>query len=280
MHKFTASLVALATVSAALAGCAAQGPEEGEDDAVATEAALGNSPEAWRWFFSYKHRRQINAPIEATPKLPAFGGRRTVLLVPGTTIGPEFFKPMEARLRRDGFDPVVWAPADLFTESLAVGASRIGAKVDELRAARGVDRLHLVAQCDAGVAARYYAQVLGGSAKLDQFVTFVSAHHGTYAAPVASWVTGWQALRDIQPSSPFMKTLNGASMPAGLRFTSIYSCADTLMVPYSTSAVTGATNVEFCGHYVDHFDPFFDTTVYQRILVTLRGEGAGAPTYY
>ncbi len=95
---------------------------------------------------------------------------------------------------------------------------------------------------------------------------------------MASSVTGWQALKDIKPNSPFM-TLQRRDRHR-LRFTSIYSCADTLMVPYSTSAVTGATNVEFCGHYVDHFDPFFDATVYQRILVTLRGEGASAPTHY
>lgn len=258
--------------------------DEAHDDAVGLSQDelnwVGNDPELWRriWWSKYAHK--VTAPTEAKVTRPAFVGAHTVLLVPGTTIGPEFFAPMKARLERDGFDVVVWAPTDLFTESLATGAARIGARVDALLAERGKTKLSVVAQCDAGVAARYWATLLGGHAKLDQLVTFVSAHHGSSAAPTGAWVTGWQALKDIKPNSPFMAQLNGAPMPAGLKFTSVYSCADEYMWPQSTSVVTGATNVQFCNRYVSHFSPFWDLVVYDRILVTLRGEGATAATAF
>lgn len=241
---------------------------------------LGSSPELWRRLWYAKYWTRLAAPVEAGAASPPFSGTRTVLLVPGTTIGPEFFRPMAERLRRDGFDPVIWAPPDLFTDSLEVGAARIAAKVQRLLAERGATKLHIVAECDGGVAARFYATVLGGSASVDQLVTFVSAHHGSSAAPTGAWFTGWPALDDIRPGSALLARLNAAPAPRDLRFTSIYTCRDEYLWPATTSRVDGATNVELCAHPIGHFDGFWDRVVYDRILVTLRGQGAGAPTRY
>jgi len=249
-------------------------PDEGKAD------WLGSSPELWRRFWYYSYYDSLSAPLEAAASSPPYAGTRTVLLIPGTTIGPEFFVPMANRLRRDGFDPVIWAPPDLFTESLASGAARIADKVQRVLAARGASRLHIVAECDAGVATRHYLQLLGGDHHVDQVVTFVSAHHGSRTAPAGSWFTGWQALKDLQPDSAFLARLAAAPLPADLHLTSIYTCRDEYLWPYTTSIVAGATNVEFCGHPLGHFDGFWDRTVYQRILTTLRGQGATAPTRY
>jgi hypothetical protein len=258
-------------------------PLEGEPAPVtmpSEKSDFFNSPELWRNFWYYSYYGKLSAPIENTTPSAPFTGTRTVLLIPGTTIGPEFFTPMAQRLRRDGFDPVIWAPRDLFTESLEVGAQRIADKVRSVLAERGITKLHLVAECDAGVAARYYAQSLGGHHELDELVTFVSAHHGTSAALLGAWFTSWQALRDIKPNSTFQARLNGVALPAGLRMTSIYSCRDEYMYPYTTSRVTGARNVELCGRAIGHFDGFWDGTVYTHIRETLRGNGASLPTYY
>lgn len=255
----------------------------GDDTVELSEDELswaGSDPELWRqiWYSKYAHK--LTAPNEPKVARPALPTIPTVLLIPGTTIGPEFFGPMQARLSRDGIDAVIWAPSDLFTESLATGAARIKAKVESLLAERGKTRLTIVAQCDAGVAARYYAQVLGGHARLDRLITFVSAHHGSRLAPAGSSFTGWQALKDIKPNSPFFQQLEAAPVPAGLAFTSIYSCADEYLWPQSTSVVPGATNVRYCNRYVSHFSPFWDLAVYDRILLTVRGEAAGLPTSY
>ena len=136
-----------------------------------------------------------------------------------------------------------------------------------------------MAECDGGVATRYYLEVLGGDKFVDQAITFVSAHHGTWASPLGSWI-GEQALADITPGSPFLTKLNSVPFPAGLKFTSIYSCNDELMYPYTTSVVDGATNVLFCDHYLGHLDGFWDQVMYGRVLTTLQGNGAAAPLSY
>ena len=281
--KTTLVAVSLAVLTACGPDSTAVISDSHSDEAAVSSAELnwlGNDPQLWRHFWYAKHESQVVAPIEAGVTQVPFVGAHTVLLIPGTTIGPEFFAPMEARLKRDGFDVVVWAPADLFTDDLATGAARIGAAVDQLLLSRHKTKLSIVAQCDAGVAARYYAQVLGGSAHLDQLVTFVSAHHGSAAAPAGSWFTGWAALKNIRFNSAFLNQLNAGSLPSGLQLTSIYSCMDEYMWPQSTSVVTGATNVLFCNHYVSHFSPFWDPLVYGRIRSALRGEGASAPNSY
>lgn len=205
---------------------------------------------------------------------------RTVLLIPGTTITGDFYDEMAARLQADGFDPVVYEPPDLFTESLALGAERISDVVRTVLQETGEERLHIVAECDGGIATRYYLQVLGGHTAVDQVVTFVSAHNGTWTSPIGAWFTDWQALYDIIPGSPFMETLSAAPFPEGLSLTSIYTCNDEFLWPYTTSEVEGATNVLFCDYTIKHFDGFWDPVVYDRILAALEGRGDDAPTYY
>ena len=205
---------------------------------------------------------------------------RLVMLIPGTTITGDYFDVMAERLSADGYLPVVFEPPDLFTDSLSIGAERIAAAVDDALATSGEHRLDIVAECNGGVATRYFLQVLGGDDRIDQVVTFVSAHHGTWLSPVGDGVTGYPSLADITPGSPFLAELDAAPFPAGLALTSIYSCNDELMVPYDTSVVDGATNVLFCDHYIGHFDGFWDSMVYERIRLTLAGLGASAPTQY
>lgn len=204
----------------------------------------------------------------------------TVVLIPGTLITGDYYATMYDRLERDGFRPVIFVPPDLFTESLAVGAQRIKTFIERHVDDTGESKVHVIAECDGGVATRYYLQLLNGHARVDQAITFVSAHHGTTLSPIGAWVAGYQALADITPGSPFMQELNAAPFPGGLKLTSIYSCWDKLLWPQETSRVDGATNVEFCGHYISHFDGFWDALVYEHMLATLRGEGSSLPTYY
>jgi hypothetical protein len=45
--------------------------------------------------------------------------------------------------------------------------------------------------------------------------------------------------------------------------TSIYTCTDEYIQPYSTSIVPGATNIALCdGTFVGHFQTFYDPDIY------------------
>jgi len=228
-------------------------------------AAMANEPTFWKNWFYRHHRRQL--VVDRAVPQPEEG--RTVLLIPGTTIGTEFFDPMVARLRADGYRTVVYSPEDLFTESLVQGAENIGIEVERILAETGEDQLLVVAECDGGVASRYYAQVLGGHDRIAHLVTFVAAHNGTRLAGLAAAFSPFEALQDIRPKSDFMTELNSAEFPVDFQMTSIYSCRDKLMKPYETSVVPGATNIEFCDHKVGHFDGFWDPVVYETIRAAL-----------
>ncbi len=279
MRHFMVSAVILAFL-----GCSEAGPEE--DDAPGSGAGGEAAPsdadtdddgsEDGAGETATTGSAAGQGGSQTTPDEPT----RIVLLVPGTMITGDYFDDMAERLSADGFLPVIYEPPDLLTESLVSGASGISDEIDRVLAASGAQKLHIVAECNGGVATRYLLQVLGGTERVDQFISFVSAHHGTWLSPVGDLTTGFTSLAEITPGSAFLAELNAAPFPSGLHMTSIYSCNDELMLPYDTSAVSGATNVLFCDHYLGHLDGFWDSLVYERIRVTLEGQGDAAPTSY
>ncbi|HEY5527151.1 MAG TPA: hypothetical protein VIK02_06195 [Candidatus Anoxymicrobiaceae bacterium] len=165
-----------------------------------------------------------------------------VLLVTGSMIVSDFFDPMAARLVDEGFRVVVYQPEDLLTVSLEKSAHDIDSAVRSVLATTGEEKLLLLAECNGGVAARYWLTQLGGNQYVDRFITFVSAHHGT--APAVIGVCS--SFEDIEPSSPFCRIMDETGLPADTEMISIYMNKDEVMKPYTTSMVEGALNIEVC----------------------------------
>jgi len=167
-----------------------------------------------------------------------------VLLITGSTIVAEFFDVMRDRLRERGFRAVVYQPPELFTTSLKDGAERIGRVVEEVTKRTGQDRIHIIAECNGGIATRYYVEQLGGHEKVDRFVSFVSAHNGTTYFKLKLF----PAMAEIDPDSFFMRQMAESRLPEGAetRMYSIYVCNDEVMKPHTTSAYPGAINIEIC----------------------------------
>jgi hypothetical protein len=176
------------------------------------------------------------------------GAQPVVLLITGSKIVAAFFDVMRDRLAKEGFQPLVFQPPDLFSESLEVGAKRIADAVQDTLAKTGRKRLSIVAECNGGVASRFYVEQLGGDEHVERFISFVSAHHGTKWA-IASL---YPALADITPGSAFLEKME-KNRPASLQsaVTSIYICSDEIMDPYTTSKLDGALNIEICDPELD-----------------------------
>jgi hypothetical protein len=47
-----------------------------------------------------------------------------------------------------------------------------------------------------------------------------------------------------------------------VKVTSIYTCRDEYIQPYTTSIVPGATNIGLCDGFVGHFQTFYDPDIY------------------
>jgi triacylglycerol lipase len=183
----------------------------------------------------YRSPEAVAASIGRDPAGPL------VLLITGSMIVADFFEVMAARLEREGFRPLVYQPPDLFTTGLEAGARNINEAVKTILARAGEEKLLIVAECNGGVASRYWMEQLGGDRYIDRLVTFVSAHHGTGAVGVR-WCT---SLGDIKPGSAYLETMDTSRPPEGGPLViSIYLRNDEIMRPCTTSRLEGALNIE------------------------------------
>lgn len=219
------------------------------------------SPQYWGDVFLDKYADELVLD-ELEPGPAALEEPRVVLLITGVTIPGEWFEPMEARLVRDGFIPVVYEPPELLSGDLFENARRLGAVVDEVRAEYGQDKIDILAECTGGLIARHYVQSLGGESKVSRLVTFISPQHGVDKAPLAASIAGWPALYDLSPGSEFLEAVNNAPMPQNVPITSIYTCGDEYIRPYQTSIIPGAENIGLCDEFVGHFQFFWDPEIY------------------
>ncbi|MCB9584485.1 MAG: hypothetical protein H6718_03770 [Polyangiaceae bacterium] len=218
-------------------------------------------PEYWgdKYLAAYQDKLQIDELEPGPEPLPE---RRPVLLVTGVTIPAEWFGPISARLERDGFDPIVYEPPELLSYDLFDASADLGDVIEQILLDTGLEKIDVLAECTAGVIARYYIQSLGGNTKINRLVTFVSPHNGIDLAPVAAKYAGWPALYDLSPGSDFLRAVNSKPLPADVAVTSIYTCNDEYIQPYTTSIVPGATNIGLCKEKVGHFQTFYDPEIY------------------
>jgi uncharacterized membrane protein YgcG len=187
---------------------------------------------------------------------------RVVLLITGVTIPAAWFEPIEARLERDGFIPVVYEPPDLLSGDLEQNSYWLGDVVEQVKLDYKQDTIDILAECTGGVIARHYIQSLGGAKNVSRMVTFISPQHGVAKAPMAAPIAGWPALYDLSPGSDFLKAVNGAPLPKDVAFTSIYSCTDEYIQPFETSIIPGAKNIGLCNGFVGHFEFFYNPDIY------------------
>ena len=219
------------------------------------------SPEYWGDFFLDKYAHELEFDeLEDGPE--PLAEPRVVLLITGVTIPAEWFEPMEARLERDGFIPVVYEPPELLSGDLFENSELLGEVIEQVAEDYGVEKIDVLAECTGGLIARHYIQSLGGEDHVSRMVTFISPQHGVDKAPWAATIAGWPALYDLSPGSDFLSAVNDAPLPDSVPLTSIYSCTDEYIQPYETSIIPGATNIGLCDGFVGHFEFFYNPDIY------------------
>lgn len=221
------------------------------------------SPEFWGELYLNKYSAKLDyasTHVEAGPA--PITKPRTVLLITGVGIKKEFMVPIQKRLERDGFDTVLYEPANLLSGDLENEAKKLGTLVDGILKQTGETTIDILAECTGGVIARRWIQGMGGDQKIEHMVTFVSPQHGLPIAPIVHAIVGWDALRDLTPGSKFMHAVNDAPLPSNVKFTSIYTCTDEYIQPYKTSVIPGANNIDLCRGFIGHFQTMYDPSLY------------------
>lgn len=192
---------------------------------------------------------------------PALTRRDPILFVHGWRGRAEQWRLMMSRFRRDG-----WTERELFAwtvdtrEAPEAAARRIAARVDQILAATGAERVDLVTHSMGGLPARYYLRALGGVDRVDAWVSLGGPNHGTAVALLCFS----DACRAMWPGSRFLDALNhGDETPGQVRYATWGSPCDEIIDPPGSVALQGAANHRTgC---LSHLDLLRDTAVYRGV---------------
>ncbi len=258
----------------------------------ATGCLEGCGPLAWLARFN-RFLRRLYTSVVATAEVTAPGpsrlgiplrplrtGLRPVVLVPGFANSPKVMRRWERSLRDDGFPVRVFVDPRRGTGDLVEAAERLGKLVDEVRTARGADRVDIVGYSAGGVVSRVYVSLLGGAANIGTLVTIGSPHHGSAELEAQEFVLQRipkaaravaaalpEAQRQLAPGSELLVRLNAQPVaPSGIRVVSIYAWGgDGVIRPANSPHLDGARNVPLATG--------------QRLLPHRRGRGQAGPDH-
>jgi triacylglycerol lipase len=131
---------------------------------------------------------------------------------------------------------------NLVPNNAAIGLEKLAEQVASYIDDRitGEAKVDIVAFSMGGLVARYYVQRLGGMRRVERLITISTPHHGTWMA-FLYWNTG---ARQMRPGSGFLRDLNrDAGLLKSIRFTSLWTPLDLMIVPASSSVMAEARSV-------------------------------------
>ena len=179
------------------------------------------------------------APRETPPDQ---GGSPPVLLLHGLFHNRACWLWLKLQLRRRGHRAVYtinlppWKDIEALTE-------RVAKKIDAIRFAQGVDRVHLVGHSMGGMIARNYLQLRGGAPKVASCTLLAAPNSGSKLAPFALSPLG----RVLIPGSEFLQRLAQSPLPEGLPLRVFYSRHDNMVLPFMHGRLEGAAELELAG---------------------------------
>lgn len=152
-----------------------------------------------------------------------------------------------------------WKDMEVLTEKLAK-------KIDLIRHASGVDKVHLIGHSMGGIIARNYIHLRGGAAKVDRCILLGAPCGGSKLAPFG--LSGLAKL--ILPQSNFLQRLNQAPIERANQFMAIYSRHDNIILPYANGRLEGALNIELAD--IGHVGLIHTPRVFDEIAAFVRRE--------
>ncbi|MEV0901099.1 alpha/beta fold hydrolase [Actinoplanes sp. NPDC049802] len=119
-------------------------------------------------------------------------------------------------------------------------AQGLAGYVSQVRARTGASQVDIVNHSMGGLVSLWYVKQLGGAQYVRRLASIAGANHGTtYAGACLVYVTCQQ----MYPGSSFINTLSaGDETPGSTRYATWYSPCDGIIIPYTSTVLSGATN--------------------------------------
>src|SRR3954451_1640226 len=184
-----------------------------------------------------------------------------ILFVHGWNSSSSTWNTMVSRFSADG-----WTAAELnnwsynWHQSNATTASQISTKVNSILASTGAAKVDIISHSMGGLSSRYYVKNLGGTAKVDDWVSLGGPNHGTDTARFCFQTS----CVEMRPGSSFLNALNsGDETPGAVTYRTWWSPCDEVINPDSSVALAGATNTQTA--CMSHSSLHEDATVYAQV---------------
>ena len=165
---------------------------------------------------------------------PRRPGEVPVVFVHGYAQNRADFYVLAARLARRGrgslFALNYW-PFGPVAASAATLARTVGA----VRAVTGAPRVHLVGHSMGGLVSRHFIEQLGGESQVASLITLASPFAGTTRIRLGLGACA----AELCPGSAYLDRLGPPAARRGVRYHSLWSRADALVVPPSSASLLG-----------------------------------------
>lgn len=120
-------------------------------------------------------------------------------------------------------------------------ASEVKTKVEEILRRTGATRIDLITHSMGALNTRYYIKNLGGTEKVEKFVSLGGPNHGTRTANLCFE----ESCVEMRIGSEFLTRLNeGDETPGSVAYATWWSSCDEIINPHESVLLSGATNNE------------------------------------
>ncbi len=185
-----------------------------------------------------------------------------IIFVPGYGNTGDW-QTLKAKFLADG-----WQEVELYTYNYSVSASNASSaaeirdQVDNIIRTTGATKVDIIAFSMGSISSRYYLKNLGGTDKIDAWVSLAGPNHGT--DEVENQACNFTPCKEIIPGSAFLAALNATDETPGLvRYATFRSPCDQTINPDESVSLLGATNtLVSC---ISHLQMVTDDAVYHQV---------------
>ncbi|HEU0013303.1 MAG TPA: alpha/beta fold hydrolase [Longimicrobium sp.] len=215
-------------------------------------------------------RRMLAMTIVPLAALLLAGGgpaqeRRPILFVHGLDGADAQWIRMMRRFRDDGWTHLYPMAYDSDQSSLRT-AAEVRARVEQVLAATGARRVDVITHSLGALPVRWYIRNAGGDSLIASVATIAAPNHGTHTA----YLCLRASCGEMHPGSRFLRELNqGDETPGAVRYATVRSPCDPVIVPSESTALEGAMNVRT--RCLGHTELLEDAAVYARLRDFLLG---------
>lgn len=180
------------------------------------------------WPFKLAERAQAIRPVAE--------GEFPVLFVHGYHGSSGQLLPLRARLHGFGIESTALYSYKTTAGSIEEMAIALSNEVERLKLETAAEKVDLVGHSLGGVVCHYYVGRLDGAANVRTVVTIASPFHGTRLVHLLSG----RPFRLFHPEAKHLEEIREAARQvASVRFVSIYSTDDNIVIPGESSALEG-----------------------------------------